>query len=480
MTTTTGKAKIGELLVADGLLSEKQLEDALDIQSKRGGRLVEICIAEGFFDAPRFLRFLANMRTTASIDLLNYAIPREVIELIPPHFATKHQLLPIDKMGKLLTVGMACPLDTATIGEIETMTGCRIKPVLVGLNDVKVAIERYYGKADVSFDHIHSKAEQQQPGVAFSGLMKPAESVADAAVEKTVEPPVPVLEKAESGIRMEGVIQLVRRLHSLPALPETVAKVRALAQDPNADARAVEHAIETDPAVVAKVISLANSSSMGFKHEVDTLAAATRLLGIRDIYNLVFSAAVVDYFQASRYFDYRRFWRHSRFCATGARVIALETKVGDPGVLFVAGLLHGLGRIALAEIVPERYREVDQDAPVDRILKQEDALFGIAHPEVGYMLADIWDLPEDISMPIRYHRQLDRATEYREFSAVVGLSAIMTDAYGKVTKDNVRELAASCREAMSILGMPETSFIKVLAETGKLFKQGEADLGLTA
>lgn len=468
--------RIGELLVAEGLLSEKQLAEALEIQGKNGGRIVEICIAESFFDAPAFLRFLANTRTSASIDLLNYAIPREVIDLIPPHFATKHQVLPIDKMGRLLTVGMACPLDTATITEMEAMTGSKIKPVLVGMNDVKVAIERYYGKApSVNVDKIpQMSANVGKSSFAFQPPAGAAPAASPAPAAAVTAAPAPVLDKAESGIRMEGVIQLVRRLHSLPALPETVSKVRALADDPKADARAVERAIETDPAVVAKVLGLANAASMGFKHDVDTLEAATRLLGIRDIYNVVLSATVIDYFQASNHFDYRRFWRHSRFCATAARVISEHTKIGTPSVLYVTGLLHGLGRVALAEIVPERYREVDQEAPIATMLNQEESMFGIAHPEVGYMLADIWELPEDISIPIRYHRSLSQATEYREFSAIVGLAAIMTDAYGKVTKDNVRELAATCREAMSILNLPEASFIQVLGATGKLFKEREA------
>jgi len=498
------KVKIGELLVAEHLLSEKQLENALVLQKERGGRIVEICIAEGYFDARQFLHFLANTRTTASIDLLNYAIPREVISLVPPHFAMKHEVLPIDKMGKLLTVGMACPLDTSTIGELEQMTGCRIKPVLVGMNDVKVAINRYYGdaKAGVSFDHVPElatlservseamkTAQFETKETAATRQQAPIPSVSPPApapvVESTPAAPEPVpspaphsptLAKAESGIRMEGVIQLVRRLHSLPALPETVARIRSLAENPDTSAREVEKAIEVDPGIVAKVISLANSASFGFQREIDTLESATRLLGTRDIYNLVLSAAVVDYFSASRYFDYKKFWRHSRFCATAARVIAAESKTGDPSTLFVAGLLHGLGRVAMAEVVPERYREVDQDADIATLLRQEEMLFGISHPEVGYMLADVWELPADITIPIRYHRQLERATDFHSSVAVVGLAAIMTDAYGKVTKDNVQALAQSCRGAMSILGIPEKDFIRVLGETGRLFKEREAEM----
>lgn len=484
------KVKIGELLVEEGLLTRKQLEDALHVQKERGGRIVEICIAEGYFDARAFLRFLANTRTTASIDLLNYAIPREVINLIPPHFVMKHQVLPIDKMGKLLTVGMACPLDTATIQEMETLTGCRIKPVLVGMNDVKVAINRYYTEHKPNYDQmIEQGAQTQQEEVRsmMSGLkaVPPPKSGGQAAAVPAVPAPAsvlapsagasPVLAKAESGIRMEGVIQLVRRLHSLPALPETVMRIRKLADDPTTDAREVEKAIETDPAIVAKVVSMANSPTYGFKREVDTLEAATRLLGTRDIYNLVLSAAVVDYFKASKHFDYKRFWRHSRFCATAARVISDESKTGDPSTHFVAGLLHGLGRVAMAEVIPERYREVDQEATVEAIIKHEEAMFGIAHPEVGYMLADIWDLPADITIPIRYHRKLEQATEFRESAAVVGLAAIMTDAYGKVTRENVGALAQSCRGAMGVLAIPEKDFIRILGETGKMFKQREAE-----
>lgn len=489
------KVKIGELLVEEGLLTEKQLQDALHVQKERGGRIVEICIAEGYFDARAFLKFLANTRTTASIDLLNYAIPREVINLIPPHFVVKHQVLPIDKMGKLLTVGMACPLDTATIKEMEEFTGCRIKPVLVGMNDVKVAINRYYtehkpnydgmieANAAAQVDEVQQRtggkavptARSHAPSLPPAAAPAPAPAPAPSSLPAAPPAAAPVLAKAESGIRMEGVIQLVRRLHSLPALPETVAKIRKLAEDPNTDARAVEKAIETDPGIVAKVISLANSATYGFQREVDTLEAATRLLGTRDIYNLVLSAAVIDYFKASRHFDYKRFWRHSRFCATASRVISNETHIGDTGTHFVAGLLHGLGRVAMAEVMPERYREVDQEATVEAIIRHEEALFGIAHPEVGYMLADIWELPPDITVPIRYHRKIEQATEFRESAAVVGLAAIMTDAYGKVTRENVQALAQSCRGAMSVLGIPERDFIRILGETGKLFKQREAE-----
>ncbi len=119
----------------------------------------------------------------------------------------KHEVLPIDKMGKLLTVGMACPLDTSTIGELEQMTGCRIKPVLVGMNDVKVAINRYYGDAKApTFGHVEGLATiSERPSTGAKLAAQASTSGAEKLVQPaaaSVTPPSPILAKAESGIRI--------------------------------------------------------------------------------------------------------------------------------------------------------------------------------------------------------------------------------------------------------------------------------------
>ncbi|MBI1320153.1 MAG: HDOD domain-containing protein [Candidatus Hydrogenedens sp.] len=474
-----GKQRIGELLVQSGLLKVGELERALEIQKDKGGRIVEICIQEDYFDAQDFLKFLSQQRTAASLDLLNYAIPRDVIDLVPAHFALKHELLPIDKLGKHLTVGMACPLDTRTIEELEQLTGCKVRPMLVSMNDMRAAIANYYGKnqkqAPVDFKMKTSRFAALNTPVSTDA--KPAAAPAPAAPEPVAAPVSGTsmdLAKAESGIRLGGVVGLVRKLYQLPALPETVERVRAKLDDPKADARAVQDALGTDPGMVAKVLSLANSASHGFRKPIDTIEEACRLLGVREIYQVVLSAAVVDYFKAADYFDYRRFWRHSRFCAMASRVIVNTSGVGKPGAAYVAGLLYGLGRPAFAEVMTERYREVDQSDLLDVIIAKEEALFGISHPEAGYILADTWGLPPDITLPIRYFHRLEEATEEREMVATVALAALMTDAYGKITKDNVRDLARRCKPPMDVLGMDERKFVTILNESGRLFKELEA------
>jgi len=474
------KQRIGELLMSAGLLTEEQLDEALEVQRKEGGRLVEACIQQGYFDAQDFLRFLSEQRTAASLDLMNYAIPREVIDLVPAHFAMQHEVLPIDKLGKHLTVGMACPLDTRTIEEMEQMTGCKIRPMLVGMNDIRSAIANYY-KVESTPDFSEGMGRrptlnlpEHKLGSFYQGKSsgaKPQAPPAKPAPADTDED----LAKAESGIRMEGVVGLVRKIYQLPALPETVGRVRQKMEDPNANATDMKLAVASDPGMVAKILSLANSASHGFVKRIDTLEEACRLLGAKEIYQVVLSAAVVDYFKASKFFDYRRFWRHSRFCAAAAKVIVQYSGAVSANAAYVAGLLHGIGRPAFAEIMTERYREVDQESLLENIIAKEESLFGISHPEVGYIMADTWGLPPEMTLPIRYFHRLDEATEEREMVATICLAAIMTDAYGKITKENVRKLATKCRPPMELLGMVEKDFIKVLNETGRLFKDLEAD-----
>ena len=136
--------RLGGKLVKAGLISAHQLRHALEAQERKGGRLADILIHLGALDSYRFLEFLAKQPGTPSISLKNCRIQEDIVGLVPVEFCQENELIPIDKMGKLLTVGMVCPLDTAAIDKLHEMTGLRVKPMLVSRNEVKEAIQRYY------------------------------------------------------------------------------------------------------------------------------------------------------------------------------------------------------------------------------------------------------------------------------------------------------------------------------------------------
>lgn len=445
------KRMIGEMLVDELIITQSQLDQALAVQREKGGKLVENLIALEHLDTRTFLRFLSRQPGMASIDLLNYTIPTDVLSLIPPEFALRHEILPIDKMGRDLTVGMACPLDSKTIKELEEITHLRVRPLLVSMADIRVALNRYF-----------ENRPKQEMDVA--NLRNAAPPIFAPAADG-------ILSQVESALTFEGIAHLVRDVKSLPALPETVTAVRTAMDDPATDARRIAEILSGDPSLSAKVISLANSSAYGFAHRVNTVDMAVTLLGLREIYSVVLASAVVDYFEEAGGFDHKAFWKRSTFCATASRIIGQTCGVQSPGVMFSAGLIHDIGRLVLADIAPTRYAEVDQAAKDRDIILRENELFGVAHPEVGYILAESWSLPDELALVIRWHSDIASADTCRDIIAGVGLASLMADAYGKITKDNVGALVQECKAAMQILGMSDQQFIQVLGATAKALRE---------
>ncbi|HNR31745.1 MAG TPA: HDOD domain-containing protein [Candidatus Hydrogenedentes bacterium] len=454
-TGKNGRKRIGELLIEEGLITAGQLQEALAVQQEKGGKVVENLIALNYLDARSFLTFLSRQPGMASIDLLNYTIPRELIELVPAAFALKHEVVPLDKMGRDLTVGMACPLDAASIAELEQTTGLRVRPLLVSMNDVRVALERYYAKPKV-----------------VSPLAYTESLVEQARVAAPVSAPRPVtLSRVETAISLEGIMHLVRNVKGLPALPETVHRVRAMIDRPETSTRDIAEVVEQDPSLSAKLLSLANSSAYGFAHRVENVTKAVTLLGLRETYSVVLTSAVIDYFDASKHFDYKAYWRWSVFCATAARTIAEACRHRDAGTAFSAGLLHDLGRLVFAEVIPERYAAIDQTLPDREVIALEERHFGVSHPEIGYLLALEWALPGEIMTAMRFHHQPVQADACHELVATVGLAAVMTDAYGRITKENVRTFAEQCKDILHLLRITDKDFILILGETAKAAKQ---------
>jgi len=269
----------------------------------------------------------------------------------------------------------------------------------------------------------------------------------------------------ESALTFESIVGLVREVTSLPALPETVREVRAAMEKPDSSPLEVADIIRRDPSISAKVLSLANSAAYGFNHHVESVELATSLLGLREIYSVVLSSAVIDYFESSEEFDYRAFWKRSLVCATAAKHIAAATGRKDLSGVFAAGLLHDIGRAVLAEIVPQRYKELEQTTSDADLIAKENELFGVAHPEVGYVLAKGWKLPVAICEAIRFHHDWKQAQQGKDIVALVALAALMTDTYGRITRDNVRDFAVQCKEMLQELQMDDKTFVRVLGET---------------
>lgn len=426
--------RLGQILVDASVISPKQLETALAAQAEAGKRLVDTLIHLGYLTPADFIDFMSQQQGLASVDLSNYVVPADLVNLIPREFVVEHEVFPIDRIGKLLTLGMVCPVDTKTIHALEAQTDLTIKAVLCSAKDIRSAIARYYPATDQGrVVHFPASADQ------LSGM--------------------------EGALRLQGVGTLIRRMKTMPTLPQTVMRVREALDDIDIAISDVGQVIAEDPPIATKVLGVANSAAFGFASQVDSIERAVALLGLKEAYSLVLSAAVINLFDERQRFDYKSFWIDAMGCATTARAVAKA--VGSPYVRgsFAAGLLHDIGRIVLLETVPDLYQHIEQNQPEQALLQDEINTLGVTHGEAGYELATQWNLPAELRMPMRFHNAPLDAPEHAEAAAIVSIAAALSRSKPteQVEGDGVYAELAPCFDLLRFDQASAKALIKEIA-----------------
>jgi hypothetical protein len=137
-----GKPRLGERLVAGGLIDESQLEQVLKRQSQAGGRLGSLLIEMGMVQIEDLLAYLGNRYGVPAENLFLQNISQEVLGLIPLKKMAEKQIIPLSADQNTLKLGMANPQDFATISEIEFQLNRKIKPVIIPLFMFEAAIQR--------------------------------------------------------------------------------------------------------------------------------------------------------------------------------------------------------------------------------------------------------------------------------------------------------------------------------------------------
>ncbi len=137
--------RIGELLTKAKLLTNEQLERALDEQKQSGGRIGEHLIRLGYVTEEDILDCLSQQYGVPSINLQHFEIDDSIIRLIPADVARKYQFIPVSKTGATLTVAMGDPTNVFAMDDITFITGYRVEPVVASEEALREAIDKYYG-----------------------------------------------------------------------------------------------------------------------------------------------------------------------------------------------------------------------------------------------------------------------------------------------------------------------------------------------
>ncbi len=144
------KERLSEILIKKGTISEEKLNQALQTQKEKGGSLGDILVSLGAITQRELLAILSQELGIPPISLSKFKIDPEITKFIPKKIAVNYQIMPISKMGNIITVAMADPLNIFALDDIKNVTGMDITPIITTLDDVKAAIDQHYGTAATS------------------------------------------------------------------------------------------------------------------------------------------------------------------------------------------------------------------------------------------------------------------------------------------------------------------------------------------
>lgn len=210
----------------------------------------------------------------------------------------------------------------------------------------------------------------------------------------------------------EATARLAQALESLPTLPLVAIQITELANARTASVQQIAEVLKTDPSLSAKLLRLVNSAYFGIPGGVSDVVRAIPFVGFNTLYQLVLSISVLEtlHTASGSVFDPRGLWLHSLTVANAARVLAEEIRYPEPGSCFTAGLLHDMGKIALAKVAPEKFAAACADAiTLGMASTDAERKHGLpTHDQIGAKLAKLWHFQPSLAVPIEMHHAIAR------------------------------------------------------------------------
>lgn len=266
--------------------------------------------------------------------------------------------------------------------------------------------------------------------------------------------------------------QLLDHGTGLASLPAIAVRLNQMVDDPDATVADIGRLISQDPGLTMRLLKIANGPFYGMSSHVDTISRAVMVLGTRQIRDLVLATSVsqtLDKF-SNELMSMEDFWRHSLYVGLCARFLAEHGRRRDAESLFIAGLLHDIGRLLIFNREPDLahaafllglQRSDGLDPP-----SAERAVLGFDHAEVGQALAARWQLPEKLQMCIRYHHDPLAAPDYKVECAIVHIANSLAHMAEIDTRDE-RDVPPVEAATWEIIGV-EKSLVPDIIEQAQL------------
>lgn len=270
----------------------------------------------------------------------------------------------------------------------------------------------------------------------------------------------------------------------IPAIPQVASRVMTAVGDASTSADDLREIIEIDPSLAARILRVANSSLYGFRREVETLRHAITLLGFRSVESTVMAASLRDVFSNFGLSE-KLLWEHATLTGVVAGRLAQYGSVDvEREPAFTAGLLHDLGKVALANTYRKEYARVMARTYNEGVsfAEAERDEFGFDHAVLGAHVAETWDLPSALVAAIRHHHDepevyAERPPEQVRLIALTGVATRVCTRLGLGRRGPVEAVDLTLTPGFGVLGLGEDDVEPILELATNEAKEAEGLFG---
>lgn len=220
-----------------------------------------------------------------------------------------------------------------------------------------------------------------------------------------------------------------KQLENLPVFPAIAEKLFSLSEAPELEPEELTMVLEQDPALVAKILQLANSPLNALQKKVQHIQQAINMLGMRRVLGVSISTSVIKVMKGKSYpktFDYDYFFRRALVTGVAAKSIGRGRVINaDLEPLFIAGVLQDIGQLVFMLCYQDEYmlRLGDKQRNHSVLSQIEKEYYVDDHAAAGAWLLKKWDLPSRYCLATKFSHVVDRNLHATDFTACVAASS---------------------------------------------------------
>ncbi len=200
-------------------------------------------------------------------------------------------------------------------------------------------------------------------------------------------------------------IKTIVQAAEIPSVPQILQRILMMADDPRASAAQLEELVVQEPGLVTHLLKMVNSAFYSRPQKIDSIRQTIVILGMNTVRSIASGLVMINSFDAltgvsQNYIQ--AVFGHSILSANMMNIFAAKESLMKREPLYLAGMVHDVGRLILAQHFRGEYMGITKEEPLPSVEKEKE-MFEVNHSELGCELLDEWKFPDDVISIVRCH-----------------------------------------------------------------------------